>query len=112
MSYDDTSMADLDRARSELGDTGEPPELSDDHIEMVIAELGFNLGMASLADELAVIYTRKPSSVHLPSGLSVTWTERVQELRRIAARYRALAAQETAAASIPLSSRAKTIAVW
>jgi hypothetical protein len=112
MSYDPESLEPLDRARSALGDTDTVELLTDDHIEMVIGANGFNQGVVSLANELAVRFARKPGSVRLPSGLSVTWPERVAEWRRVASRYSALAAQEASAASIPLTSRAKTIARW
>lgn len=115
MSYDETSLAPLDLARGALGDTSNDPTtelLTDDHIETIIGANGYNQGVVSLANELAVRYAQKPGSVHLPSGLSVTWPERVAEWRRVASQYSTLAAQETAAASIPLTSRAKTVARW
>jgi hypothetical protein len=112
VSYDDTSLAELDRARSALGDTATTELLSDDHIEMIIAEDGYNLGVAMLADELAVRFAQKPGSVRLPSGLSVSWADRVATWRAVAERYRALAAAEVSATTLPLTSRAATVAVW
>jgi hypothetical protein len=68
--------------------------------------------VAILAEGLAVRFAQDPSSVSLPSGLSVAWSERVAEWRRVATRYRALASAEVAATSAPLTSRATTVAVW
>jgi hypothetical protein len=66
-----------------------------------------------LADELAARFAPDPTSVGLPSNLSVAWSERVAEYRRIAARYRALAVEVVSQdTSVPLTSRAATVAVW
>lgn len=85
MPYSDTLETDLDKARAMLGDTSTTELLTDDHIETVLAMYStFDLALAFMADELAVRYAQEPGSVSLPSGLSVSWAERVKEWRRIA----------------------------
>lgn len=112
MPYDDTDLSDLNRARAALGDTSTTELLTDDHIELVIATDGYNAGVASLANELAARFARKPSAAQIPGGLGATWGERIAEWRRIAGAYTTLAATDSAAASTPLSSRARTVVVW
>jgi hypothetical protein len=112
VSYDPESVEPLDRARSALGDTGAVELLTDGHIETIIAQDGYNLAVAVLAEELAAAHARKVGSVTLPSGLSVSWAYRVADWRKTAKDYRALAAAEAGAATSPLTSRAATLAVW
>lgn len=89
MSYDDTLPTDLDKARALLGDTASTELLTDDHIEAVLALYAFNGGVAFLAQELATRYAQKPGSVSLPSGLSVSWAERVKTWLALAQQMRA-----------------------
>lgn len=88
MPYSDTLETDLDVVRAQLGDTSNnvATELvTDAHITTVLAMFStVDLALAFLADELAVRYAQEPGSVTLPSGLSVSWSERVKEWRRIA----------------------------
>jgi hypothetical protein len=86
MSYDDTLPTDMDKARAVLQDIDTTAELlSDDHIEAVLAMFAtFDLAIAFMADELAVRFAQKPGSVTLSSGLSVSWSYRVQQWQRIA----------------------------
>ncbi len=88
MAYSDTLETDLDKARAQLGDTSNDSAtelLTDDHIETVLSIYStFDLALAFMADELAVRFAQEPGSVSLPSGLSVSWSERVKEWRRIA----------------------------
>lgn len=116
MSYDDTDLSDLNRARGALGDTSNDSTtelLTDDHIDAVLMEDGYNLGVAKLAEELAAKYASKPGSVTLPSGLSVSWAYRVAQWNRVATQYRALAALDTAA-ELParVSHYAQNVTVW
>lgn len=81
MSYSDTLETDLDRARALLGDTSNDPTtelLTDDHIDAVLALYAYTGGVAFLARELAVRFAQTPDRVTLPSGLSVSWSERVK----------------------------------
>lgn len=89
MSYDDTLPDDLSKARAWLGDTGDVELVTDDHIEAVLALYG-SLGpaVAFLADELAVRFAQQPDSVRLPSGLSVSWSDRVKAWQALAANAR------------------------
>ena len=76
MSYDDSDLSELNQARGLLGDTATPELFTDDHIEAVVALYGFNIGVGFLARELEARYALKPSSVSLPSGLSVSYARR------------------------------------
>jgi hypothetical protein len=78
MSYDASDTSELNAARRALGDITEDELLTDDEIEIVISEQGYNLGVAILAEGLAARYAQEPSSVSLPSGLSVSWAKRVE----------------------------------
>jgi hypothetical protein len=81
MSYSDTLDTDLDKARALLGDTSNNAAtelLTDDHIDAVLTLYAFNGGVSFLARELASRYAQQPGSVSLPSGLSVSWAERVK----------------------------------
>ena len=104
MSYSDTLETDLDKLRAWIGDTSNDPStelLTDDHIEAVLALYPpFATALAFLADELAVRFAQKPGSVTLPSGLSVSWAERVKAWQAIAANARK--GVLTAAASVSL----------
>jgi hypothetical protein len=116
MSYDDTDRSDLNKAREALGDTSNDPtteHFTDDHIEAVLAEKGYNAGLASLASEYAAWAAQQPDRVSLPGGLSVSWAARVAELRRLAAEMQALAAQEaTVTTAARVSHAARNIAAW
>lgn len=104
MSYDDTLPTDMDKARALLGDTSNDPTtelLTDDHIEAVLAmQSTFDAAIAWMADELAVRFAQKPGSVSLPSGLSVSWAERVRAWQAIAANARRGGITNTASVSL------------
>jgi hypothetical protein len=84
MSYDDTLPEDKDKARFLLGDTADSELLSDDHIEAVLSMYSFNAALAFMATGLASRFARKPGSVTLPNGLSVSWAERVKNWQALA----------------------------
>lgn len=78
MSYDDSDLSALNTARALLADTSNDANelLTDDHIEAVLALYGYSSGVAFLARELDMRFARQPSSVSLPSGLSVSYARR------------------------------------
>lgn len=91
MSYDPTDLSELNQARALLGDTSNVSStelLTDDHIDAVLSLYDFSLGVAFLADELAVRYAQQPDRVTLPSGLSVAWSARVAAWRALAIQMR------------------------
>jgi hypothetical protein len=99
MSYDDTLPTELDKVRHYVGDISNNPatELrTDDHIEAALAEHGFNLAVAVVAEGLAAEYAQEPGSVRLPDGLTVSWPERVKFWLGRATEYRGYAAAEAA----------------
>ena len=86
MSYDPTSTDDRDLARGLLGDIDEASELrADAHYDAMLTLYGLNGAIAFIATSLAAQYARKPGSVRLPNGLSVSWPERVGMWRALAA---------------------------
>jgi hypothetical protein len=88
--YDETLATDLDIARFTLGDTDSANVLlSNEHITATIAlYTPLNVAVALMAEGLAARYAQKPSSVGLPSGLSVSWSERVKFWLNLAKRLR------------------------
>lgn len=83
--YDDTLPTEKDSARAQLGAIPATPGdaatglVSDEHIVVAINAAGaLASGVAFLARELAVRFAQKPGSVRLPSGLSVSWPDRVK----------------------------------
>src|SRR6476661_5671709 len=88
MAYDDTLPTDLDKARFLLGDTSASELLTDDHIEAVLGLYPFNSAVAFMAEGLAARFAQNPSSVSLPSGLSVAWSERVKQWKALAQQMR------------------------
>jgi hypothetical protein len=88
MSYDPTLPTDKDTARFWLGDTGTIELLSDAQYDAVITLYGLEPGTAFLADGLVAQFAQLATSVSLPSGLSVTWAERIRAWRDLAIRLR------------------------
>lgn len=89
--YDELLPTDRDRARALLGDTDVPDNalLTDAHIDAVLTLLGtFEAGVAFLADSLVAQIAQEPDSVKLPSGLAVSWKERIDAWTALAARMR------------------------
>ena len=117
MTYSAISQSSLNLARRALGDTSNDAALellTDAEIEALIDADGYNLALALLADGLSVRFAQEPGSVSLPSGLSVTWRDRVEEWRLIATRYRALAQTAATLASLdqPVSASVAHRVVW
>lgn len=109
MPYDPTIQTDRDRARAQLGDTETVQLLTDAHMDAALELYGYTLGVAFMADELAVRFARKPTSVS-NSGKSVSWAERVRAWQALAIRLRAEAGHDSAARN--MTSRARNIVVW
>lgn len=86
MSYDAELPTSRDKARALLGDTDTSAELlTDAHYSAVLAwKDTFDLAVAFLAQELASKYAQQPGSVTLPSGLSVSWRDRVATWQALA----------------------------
>ena len=106
MPYSDTLESDLDKVRALLGDTSNVAAtelLTDDHIEAMLALYAFNVAVAYMATGLAARFAQDPSSVSLPSGLSVSWSERVKYWLSLAAQMRdgGIAASSTAFSRTP-----------
>jgi hypothetical protein len=77
VSYDPTLATDRDKVRALLGDTAATELLADEHIDAVLAwKNDFNTSVAFLAQELESHFATQPSSVSLPSGLSVSFARR------------------------------------
>jgi threonine synthase len=89
-SYDEELADDVSRVRFELGDTTVEPEtdalLSDETIEAVLAWKGYAAGVAFLAEGLITRFGQEPDSVRLPSGLTVSFRDRIAAWTRLAGR--------------------------
>ena len=97
-SYDDELPTDLDYVRYRTGDTNVVPATNalrtDEHIEAMLRDhTPREAAISLIAKSLAVEYARKPGRVTLPSGLSVSWEERVDQWNKLAAEMDALVAQ-------------------
>lgn len=92
MSFDESLTTDLDLARFHIGDTSNDSAtelLTDDQIEAVLGlYTPLAIGIAVLADGLAIRFAQKPGSVRLPSGLAVSWSDRVKTWLALAKRLR------------------------
>lgn len=91
--YNDALLSDLDKARAMLGDTDTgDPLLSNQHINAVIAiEGSLKAGVAALAEELIARFVRDPVKKSA-NGISVDYSDRLEEWRRIASNARTSAA--------------------
>lgn len=78
MAFDETLATDRDKARALLGDTGTPALLTDTYMDAVLGLYSFNAAVSFMANGLAAKYAQEPDRVTLPSGLSVSWAERVK----------------------------------
>lgn len=84
MSYDETLATDRDVARSLLGDTASVL-LTDAHIDAVLTFKGsLNAAVAFLAGELVTRFAQQPTSISLPSGLSVSYAGRLSSWQALA----------------------------
>jgi len=91
MSFDDSLPDDLNRARYLLGDTTNDPAtelLTDDAVDAALTLFGYSGGVAFMAEGLAARFAQDPTSVSLPSGLAVSWSERVKYWLGLAERMR------------------------
>jgi hypothetical protein len=88
MSYNDTLPTDKDKARALLGDTATLELLTDGHMLAVLALYAFNGGVAFMAEELAARFAQEPGDIGLPSGLRVSWRDRVSTWLALAAQMR------------------------
>lgn len=87
--YDDTLPDNRDKVRSILAITDVTSEATalrtDEHIDAVLTWQGSLDGAVRyIANSLAAQFAQKPGSVRLPSGLSVSWAERVGTWRALA----------------------------
>lgn len=87
--YDDTLQSDRDKVRSILAITDVTSEATalrtDEHIDAVLVWQGSIDGTVRyIASSLAAQYAQQPGSVRLPSGLSVSWPERVKQWQALA----------------------------
>jgi hypothetical protein len=116
-SFDEELPSDLDRARFELGDTTVESEedalLSDEAIAAVIAWKGYTAGVAYLAEGLIARFGQEPDSVRLPSGLSVSFRDRIAVWTRLANRKAASAnAAADGSAGAAASGDTANVVVW
>jgi hypothetical protein len=115
-SFDEELPSDLDRARFELGDTTVEPEedalLSDEAIAAVIAWKGYTAGVAYLAEGLIARFGQEPDSVRLPSGLAVSFRDRIAVWTRLANRKAASVSASSSSAGAAVSGDTANVVVW
>lgn len=105
--YDDTLPTDMDKVRSILWITDVSSEeaalRTDEHIDAVLAWQGSIDGAVRyIASSLAAEFAQKPSSIHLPSGLSVSWfATRVTHWQMLAAHTHPTGAGDNALSFVP-----------
>jgi len=87
VSYDPTLPTDKDVVRLYLGDTTSPELLTDAQIEAVLALYPSNISAAIsvLAQSLVTRFAQQPTSITLPSGLSISYAERIKAWAALAA---------------------------
>lgn len=88
--YNDTLPTDRDRVRAIIGATDVSSEaaalVSDEHIDAVLDwKQSLDGAVSFIAGELASQYAQQPGSVRLPSGLAVSWSDRVKRWSELAA---------------------------
>ena len=74
----------MDRVRFALGDVAATALLPDATYTYLLDTYDEAGAVRAAAQALAVLYAQKPGSVRLPSGLSVSWGERVRAWQAIA----------------------------
>jgi hypothetical protein len=92
--YDETLATDLDRVRHYLGDTDVDPEenalRSDEHIAAVLeGEESLEAAIVVIADGLIAQFGQEPDNVRLPSGLTVSFKNRIDAWKRLITRMEA-----------------------
>lgn len=85
--YTGTLTSPLDRVRHMLGDTSSNCVRSDATIIALLEDYPENETVMLLADSMASEFAMKPSSVSSPDG-SMSWGDRVSQLRNLADRLR------------------------
>lgn len=74
----------ISRVRRAVGDTASPGLIPDETITAYVNLYGEAGAIRAVAGALAAEYAQKPGSVTLPSGLSVSWAQRVTHWRAVA----------------------------
>lgn len=105
----------LNYIRRRLGDTDvSVPLLSDEHIIAVLDEANSKeAALVELADELIARYGKEPDSVTLPSGLKVSYKDRITVWARIVTRQETQSAAAAVVEQVAVPTMATAIqAVW
>ena len=91
MSFDEELTTERDQARALLGDTTDDSDtelFTDEHIDAVLTWKGsLSAAVAFLASELVTRFAQQPTSVTLPSGLSVSYAGRLSSWQALAASF-------------------------
>lgn len=77
MAFDPTLADPISRMRHAVGDTGDTPLEPDATYQAVLTQHGEELGVAVIAQGLAVRYAQRPSSFTTDEG-QFTWADRVR----------------------------------
>jgi hypothetical protein len=91
MTYSATDLTERNQIRALLGDTSNDADtelLTDDHIDAVLTLKGsLASAVAFLAGELVTRFAQQPTSVTLPSGLSVSYAGRLASWATLAVSF-------------------------
>ncbi len=118
--YDPEERTPLNKARELLGDTAVDPEAnalhSDEHIELVLVEAGsFEAGVQYLANELITRFAQEPDSVRLPSGMTVSFKERINAWKNLVQTLQAKIDAAARAAQVQIAATSYSVdteVVW
>lgn len=87
-SYDPELATALDRIRHLVGDTVAPGLRSDETIEALLLQMTEAEATATVAESLASEFALQPTSVSIPGGPSVSYSDRVKQLFELAKKIR------------------------
>ena len=85
-SFDPELPTARDRVRSLIGDTSATCNIPDESIDTYLAADTEAVATAKVARALANLFALQPSSVNIPGGPSISWSDRVRALMDLAKR--------------------------
>lgn len=86
--YDPTLPTARDRIRHATGDTVAPGLRPDETIDALLAQMTEPEATATIAEGLASEFALKPTSINIPGGPAVSYSDRVKQLYALARQLR------------------------
>lgn len=97
MAYNPEQIEVIDKIRGKIGDIKDPPAIPDETYLSVIAQFAdWRLACAEMADQLASVFLTRVQTFSRSGGISVSWSQRAENLRKLAVRLRQEVATENA----------------